>query len=78
MKALAPLTLDLQPRPVNRSVPVMHTNDSGGASRTVTSQHILFSYSGSWRRNPSSFILHPTSTLECKLCRKENTGVFSH
>lgn len=59
MKALAPLTLDLQPRPVNRSVPVMHTNDSGGASRTVTSQHILFSYSGSWRRNPSSYILHP-------------------
>lgn len=31
MKALAPLTLDLQPRPVHRSVPVMHTNDSGGA-----------------------------------------------
>lgn len=56
MKALAPLTLDLQPRPVHRSVPVMHTNDSGGASRTVTSQHILFSYSRSWRWNPPSYI----------------------
>lgn len=56
MKALAPLTLDLQPRPVHRSVPVMHTNDSGGAGRTVTSQHVLFSYSGSWRQNPT--ILH--------------------
>lgn len=42
MKALAPLTLDLQPRPVHRSVPVMHTNDSGGAIRTVTSQHFFF------------------------------------
>lgn len=41
MKALAPLTLDLQPRPVHRSVPVMHTNDSGGADWTVTSQHIF-------------------------------------
>ena len=78
MKALAPLTLDLQPRPVNRSVPVMHTNDSGGAGRTVTSQHILFSYSGSRGRNPSSYILHPTSTLECQLCWKEIRGVFSH
>lgn len=56
MKALAPLTLDLQPRPVHRSVPVMHTNDAGGAGRTVTSQHILFSYSGSWRQNPPSDI----------------------
>lgn len=42
MKALAPLTLDLQPRPVHRSVLVMHTNDSEGAGRTVTSQHIGF------------------------------------
>lgn len=42
MKALAPLTLDLQPRPVHRSVPVMHTNDSGAVGRTVTLQEILF------------------------------------
>lgn len=44
MKALAPLTLDLQPRPVHRSVPVMHANDTGGAVRTGTSQHILFCF----------------------------------
>lgn len=60
MKALAPLTLDLQPRPVHRSVPVMHANDSGGAVRTVTSQQILFLsfffYSGSWRQDPPARI----------------------
>lgn len=44
MKALAPLTLDLQPRPAHRSVPVMHANDAGGAVRIGTSQHILFCF----------------------------------
>lgn len=44
MKALAPLTLDLQPRPAHRSVPVMHANDTGGAARTGTAQHILFCF----------------------------------
>lgn len=63
MKALASLTLDLQPRSVHRSVPVMHTNNSGGAGRTVTSQHTLFSSSSVRLENKSSSL-----TLECKLC----------
>lgn len=41
MKALAPLTLDLQPRPVHRSVPVMHANGSGGVAQTVTPRFVF-------------------------------------
>lgn len=54
MKALAPLTLDLQPRPVHRSVPVMHANGSGGVAQTVTPDLVVLQ----WELETNSGILH--------------------
>lgn len=54
MKALAPLTLDLQPRPVHRSVPVMHANGSGGVAPTVTPRFVFLL----WELETNYGILH--------------------
>lgn len=72
MKALAPLTLDLRPRPAHRSVLVMHTNNSAGVDPIVSRPTLCFRTVVT-----SDEPLSPALTEGCKLSPKGNSRLKS-
>lgn len=73
MKALAPLTLDLQPRPAHRSVPVMHANGSGGVAHAVA-PHFVFLQ---WELETNSGVPHVHRNANVGVKTRQRNVVFS-